>query len=58
MGRRPDPELKSDETCDANVIVIEFEITMHLCVETAKTSGAVIGGATLAWITIHHANAS
>jgi hypothetical protein len=56
VGRRPDPELKSDETCDANVIVIEFEITMHLCVETAKTSGAVIGGATLAWITIHHAN--
>jgi hypothetical protein len=35
------PELKSD----ANVIVIE--ITSHFVFETAKKSGAVIGGATL-----------
>ena len=32
MGRRP--ELKSDETCDANVIVIE--ITFHLCLKPLK----------------------
>jgi hypothetical protein len=32
VGRRP--ELKSDETCDANVIVIE--ITSHLCLKPLK----------------------
>ena len=37
------PELKPDETCDANVIGIEINITIVF--ESAKTSGAVIGGA-------------
>ena len=48
VGRRP--ELKSDETCDANVIFVLIGITITCNItfvfETAKTSGAVIGGAT------------
>jgi hypothetical protein len=37
LGRRVGrPELKSDETCDANVIVIENEITSQLCLKPLK----------------------
>ena len=47
MGRRP--ELKSDELCDANVIVIDM--ISHLCLKPLNTR-AVIGGAALSHLSL------